>query len=131
MATSIAKLSTTSRHPAPQRAGRIPYRPIVYNKRSRQRFERDRRAQILDHLGRDPTEWLLVGRVIAIEFELQKYDAKMIAGEELSGHLLRARLAAENRLRLDLVALGLSKRDTESEQPIATLHRHLRRRGPG
>jgi hypothetical protein len=33
----------------------------------------------------------------------------------LSGHALRARLAAENRLRCDLVALGL-----ESAPPIET-----------
>jgi hypothetical protein len=49
------------------------------------------------NLGRDPsyTEWLTIGRIIALDFELQKYDAAMLAGEELSGHMLRARLAAE------------------------------------
>jgi hypothetical protein len=42
-----------------------------------------------------------------VEWELLRTDAKLDAGQELSGHDIRGRLAAENRLRLDLVALGL------------------------
>jgi hypothetical protein len=38
---------------------------------------------------------------------LRRLDARLDAGEELSGHAARLRLALENRLRLDLVALGL------------------------
>ena len=89
--------STTTRQPSPERAVRLPYRPRGFNKRSRQRFERDRRGELVRRLGHEPSypEWLIIGRIIAIEFELQKFDAKMLAGEELSGHLLRGRLAAE------------------------------------
>lgn len=50
---------------------------------------------------------LLIQRIIAVEWELRRQDAKIDQGEELSGHAIRGRLAAENRLRLDLQALGL------------------------
>jgi len=121
--------STTTRQPSPERAVRLPYRPRGFNKRSRQRFERDRRGELVRHLGHEPSypEWLIIGRIIAIEFELQKFDAKMLAGEELSGHLLRGRLAAETRLRLDLRELGLRPGSVDKgELPEAALDRHLR-----
>ncbi len=88
--------------------------PRIFNKRSRQRFAQDRTRAMIAHLGREPSypERIVISRVIAVEWELRRLDAKMDAGEELSGHAMRARLAAENRLRLDLQALGL--------QPIAT-----------
>jgi hypothetical protein len=50
---------------------------------------------------------LPIARAVAVEWDLRRTDAKLDAGEEPSGHMLRARLAAENRLRLDLAALGL------------------------
>jgi len=46
-------------------------------------------------------------RICRVEWELRRTDAKLDAGHELSRHDIRGRLAAENRLRLDLVALGL------------------------
>jgi hypothetical protein len=85
------------------------FQPRTFSKRTRQRFIRSRRAALAAHLGREPSyaERILIGRVVALEWELARQDAKMDEGEELSGHAMRARNAAENRLRLDLVALGL------------------------
>jgi hypothetical protein len=101
--------ATASRQFAPDRASRVPYRPRGFNKRSRQRFERDRTAQLARHLGREPTypERILISRIVAVEWDLRRLDHRLDVGEELSGHAMRARLAAENRLRLDLRELGL------------------------
>jgi hypothetical protein len=86
-----------------------PYAPRTFTRRTKGRFISDRTGELLRHLGRAPSypERLIIGRVIAIEWELRKLDARIDSGDELSGHALRARLAAENRLRLDLAALGL------------------------
>jgi hypothetical protein len=117
--TTTAAMATeqpyTSRHkPAPVAATR-PYRPKTFNKITRSRFERIRAAELARHLGRPLSypEKILVTRIVAIEWELLKTDAKLDEGKELSGHDIRGRLAAETRLRLDLVALGL-------QQPSAT-----------
>lgn len=85
------------------------FQPQTFTHRTRLRFARKRIAALVNHLGREPSypECILLNRIVALEWELQKQDAKMDAGEELSGHAMRARHAAENRLRLDLVALGL------------------------
>jgi hypothetical protein len=85
------------------------FAPRTFNKRTRQRFTRIRTAALTAHLGREPSypEKIILGRVVAVEWELRRLDAKLDAGEELSGHALRARLAAETRLRLDLQAIGL------------------------
>jgi hypothetical protein len=100
--------ATAPRQSAPDRASPVPYRPRGFNKRSRQRFERDRTAQLAHHLGRAPTypERILISRIVAVEWDLRRIDARLDRGEELSGHAMRARLAAENRLRLDLRELG-------------------------
>jgi hypothetical protein len=84
------------------------YAPRQFNRRSRQRFAAARTEALIRHLGRRPPvpEQILVSRIIRLEFELRKYDDAVADGVELSGHALRARLAAENRLRLDLKALG-------------------------
>jgi hypothetical protein len=60
-------------------------------------------AELAGHIARGPSypERIIIARLIALEFELSKFDAKVDAGEELSGHVSRARLAAENCLRLD------------------------------
>jgi hypothetical protein len=89
-----------------------PYVPVVFNKQSRTRFARNRWGELVRHLGRDPSfpEKLIINRIVAIEWELLRTDAKIDRGDELSGHDIRGRLAAENRLRLDLVALGLEPR---------------------
>ena len=99
-----------SPRPFPQPAAAPRLRePRVFNRRSRRRFEAERLLALAAHLGRPATyaERILIGRLLAIEWELRRLDARVEAGEELSGHALRARLAAENRLRLDLQALGL------------------------
>jgi hypothetical protein len=85
------------------------YKPRTYTKRTRLRFERDRTVELIRHLGREPSypERIIIARCVGIEWELRRLDAKIDSGDELSGHALRARLAGENRLRLDLQALGL------------------------
>ena len=97
--------------------------PRVFNRRARRRFEAERLVALTAHLGRAPSyaERLLIGRLLAIEWELRRQDAKIEAGEELSGHALRARLAAENRLRLDLQALGLQPAASRAPTPAASL----------
>jgi hypothetical protein len=95
------------------------YEPKIFNALSRRRFIAHRKRELRAHLGRTPSipEQIIIQRVVAIEWDLRRYDAKLESGEDLSGHALRARLAAENRLRLDLVALGLQPR-TQSVKPM-------------
>jgi hypothetical protein len=102
------KTMTATRLTSPDRPTAALYAPRRFNKRSRQRFTADRTADLRRFLGREPSyaEKIIISRICAIEFELRKYDSKLDAGEELSGHALRARLAAETRLRLDLAALS-------------------------
>jgi hypothetical protein len=90
-------------------AQRRPYAPRKFTKRTKARFISDRTDELMQHLGRDTSfpERLLIQRVVALEWELRRTDALIDDGSEPSGHVLRARLAAENRLRLDLAALGL------------------------
>jgi hypothetical protein len=109
MSVRSADTPYNSRHkPEPLDTTR-PYRPRVFNKVTRTRFERIRAAELARHLGRPLTypEKILITRIISIEWELLRIDAKLDAGITLSPHDIRGRLAAENRLRLDLVALGL------------------------
>src|SRR5512142_2720811 len=84
-------------------------RPRVFNRRSRIRFGQERTLALIAHLGREPSypERIIISRIVTIEWELLRQDARLDAGDELSGHAMRARLAAENRLRLDLQSLGL------------------------
>jgi hypothetical protein len=109
MSDTLEKAPTVDRSIAPKRFDSELYQPRRFNKRSRQRFTASRSRELLKHLGREPSfpERIIISRIVAIEYELKKYDDALDRGAELSGHLLRARLAAENRLRLDLVALGL------------------------
>jgi hypothetical protein len=99
----------TARHKPPKAdTGRL-YRPRQFNRVSRTRFERNRIGELVRHLGRPASfpERIIINRIVAIEWELLRTDAKLDRGLELSGHDIRGRLAAETRLRLDLVALGL------------------------
>jgi hypothetical protein len=98
-----------TRHMPPPVDTTRPYRPKVFNRLSRTRFERIRAAELARHLGRSLSypEKILITRIISIEWELLRTDAKLDAGITLSGHDIRGRLAAENRLRLDLQALGM------------------------
>jgi hypothetical protein len=95
------------------------YTPRIFNALSRQRFIADRTTKLIKHLGRDPSfpERLILGRIVMLEWELRRQDAKLEAGEELSGHALRARLAAENRLRLDLKAIGMAPASAKPLSP--------------
>jgi hypothetical protein len=106
--------STAIRQPVQARASVRLYEPKTFSRRSQQRFARNREAALLRHLGREPSypEKIIISRIIRVEWELVKTDAKLDAGKELSGHDIRGRLAAENRLRLDLVALGLQPATT-------------------
>ena len=87
------------------------YSPRRFNKRSRQRFAANRTAELVRHLGHMPS---YPERIIIFESDCgrvgpRRLDAKLDAGNELSGHDIRGRQAAENRLRLDLQALGLKR----------------------
>jgi hypothetical protein len=101
--------ATISHQSAPDRAFALVYAPRKFNRRSRQRFCANRRAELLRHLGHRASypEKLIIERICSIEFWLRGLDARLDRGDELSGHAIRGRLAAENRLRLDLRELGL------------------------
>jgi hypothetical protein len=107
--TAASTAPTSTRRPAQARAATRIFEPRTFSRRTQQRFARNREAELLRHLGRDPSypERIIISRVIRVEWELLRTDAKLDAGKELSGHDIRGRLAAENRLRLDLQALGL------------------------
>lgn len=112
-----------------------PYAPRVFGRRSRARFARERRAGIIAHLGRPLSypEEILIARVVALEWDLRRQDARLDAGEDLSPHALRARLAAENRLRLDLVAIGLrpgAERPLSPDEALAAIHSRFARSEP-
>src|SRR5262249_39783299 len=85
------------------------YSPRTFSRRTKQRFAADRTRQIVEHLNREPSypEKLIIDRVVSLEWWLRRPDGRIDAGEELSGHAIRGRLAGETRLRLDLAALGL------------------------
>jgi hypothetical protein len=105
----MATPSTASRRPPRSSAPGYIFEPRTFSRRSRQRFARSRSAALIRHLGRDPSypERILISRIVQVEWDLRRTDSKLDRGIELSGHDIRGRLAAENRLRLDLQALGL------------------------
>ena len=114
--------------PPQKPASKRIFTPQTFHKRTRQRFARQRTVELTAHLGRALSypEQIIVSRIIAVEWDLRRLDAKLDAGEELSGHAMRARLAAENRLRLDLVALGLQPPPPPKptwQETVAELHR--------
>jgi hypothetical protein len=100
-----ASACTTPRHAATPGTRE----PRVFNRRSRMAFVRDQTAALVAHLNREPTypERILITRIAMTEWQQRRLEARMDAGEELSGHAQRAYNAAGNRLRLDLKALGL------------------------
>lgn len=106
----------------PQIADCHLYRPREFNARSKQRFFRHRRGELITHCGGQPsrTELVLIERVIRNEWDLLRLDSKMDE-TELSGHDMRTRLAMENRLRLDLRAIGLKA----AAPPVPTLAEYL------
>jgi hypothetical protein len=84
------------------------YQPREFNAVTKQRFFRDRRVGLLRHLATPPSmpQATLIHRIIRAEWDLLRLDARM-DDDDLSAHAMRCKLAMENRLRLDLVALGL------------------------
>ncbi len=102
-------MTTTKRRCGTGTAAASLISPRTFNKRSRQRFTANRIAALTRHLGREPSyaEQILICRIVQLEWQLRRQDAQIDEGRELSGHAMRARLAAENRLRLDLRELGL------------------------
>jgi hypothetical protein len=111
---------------SPPGANCCVYAPRRFNERSKQRFAANRRTELSRHLGRDPSypERIIIARVIAIEWDLRRTDAMIDDGVEPSGHLLRARLAAENRLRLDLASLGMAPRKPPQPSLAEIVARH-------
>jgi hypothetical protein len=107
--SAMSDMDSTTRQGASDRISGMLYATRTFNKQSKQRFARARTSDLMASLGRAPTypEKILISRIIAVEWDLRRIDAKMDRGEELSGDMMRARLAAENRLRLDLRELGL------------------------
>jgi hypothetical protein len=101
------------------------YTPKRFNRQTRQRFFRRRKAELAAHCGGSPSaaQQILIYRICQNEFELHRLDARMMFGE-ISGHAARMRFAMENRLRLDLRDLGLKA--VASREP--TLAEHLARR---
>src|SRR5689334_22431279 len=102
MATGTATFATASGTPRQELQNGGIFTPRTFHRRTRLRFASNRRRELIRHLGREPSypERLIIERIAAVEWELRRLDAKVDMGEELSGHALRARLAAENRLRL-------------------------------
>src|SRR5438874_6762964 len=96
-----------TRHTPPKADTARLYRPRVFNRVSKARFTRNRLGELARHVGRQMTfaERIVVNRIVSLEWWLYRLDARIDAGEDLSAHAVRARLAAENRLRLDLAAL--------------------------
>src|SRR3982074_2383833 len=88
-------------------AKRRLYSPRKFTARTKARFSMDRTAELIGHLGRAPSypEQLIIDRIVNLEWWLRRLDARLDAGEDLSGHSIRGRLAAETRLRLDLATL--------------------------
>jgi hypothetical protein len=120
---------TQTRKPAQARASTRLFEPRTFSRRTRQRFARNREAELLRSLGREPSypERILISRIIRVEWELLRTDAKLDEGKELSGHDIRGRLAAETRLRLDLRELGLQPAAAAPVDPVAALRDHLAR----
>ncbi len=87
------------------------------------RFIRNLEAELVAHVGGHPsiTQRLLIDRIIKLRLQLDRLDERLDADGELSEHACRLRMAAENRLRLDLVALGLAPRPP----PVPTLEQEL------
>lgn len=102
------------------------YHPRRFTPTTKQRFFRDRRRGYIDHLGGTASraQLTLIDRVIRCEWDLLRLDARADEGD-LSDHALRTKLALENRLRLDLVAIGLkgaSARPLTGQEALAAIH---------
>jgi hypothetical protein len=91
------------------------YRPRKFNSTTRQRFLRDRRARLLDHLRGVASypQLMLIERIGAVEWEI----ARRVAQPDRSEHASRELMAQHNHLRLMLRELGLQPRPA----PMPTL----------
>ena len=94
----------------------VLFEPKKFNLRTWQRFRRNRTAELVRHIGGEAStaQAILVSRIVRNEWDLRRLDVQMMTGE-LSQHAMRTRLAMENRLRLDLQALGM--RPAEPKTP--------------
>jgi hypothetical protein len=83
------------------------YMPRRFTAGTKERFWRINRRALAAHCGGRPSydQQILIVRIIRNAWDLFRQDAQMDAGE-LSPHGMRVRLAAENRIRLDLRELG-------------------------
>jgi hypothetical protein len=87
---------------------------------------RDRRRRLVQHIGGRPTDVqaVIIDRIVAIEWSVNRLQARLDEEGELSPHSARALLAFHNHLRLLTRELGL--RPTKARAP--TLAEHLARR---
>jgi hypothetical protein len=86
----------------------VLFEPRKFTRQTSVRFRRRRTKELIAHVGGQPTtpQLILIRRIVANEWDLRRLDEQFSTGE-LSGHSMRARLAMENRLRLDLRELGM------------------------
>lgn len=97
----------------------VLFAPKRFNKRTWQRFRRNRRGELIRHAGGAPstTQLILIDRIVHNEWDLRRLDLQLSEGE-LSQHAMRTRLAMENRLRLDLQALGFRAAAAKPPTPL-------------
>jgi hypothetical protein len=104
----------------------VLFEPKKFNVRTWQRFRRNRTSELVRHVGGEAStaQSILIARIVRNEWDLRRLDVQMMTGE-LSAHAMRARLAMENRLRLDLRELGM--RGASGKTPGQLLDEHTRR----
>lgn len=95
------------------------YGPKTATARARQRFFASRTRDFGRHLGANPSiaQRILMTRAIRCEWDLRLLDRRLDEEGELSQHAVHLRASLENRLRLDLSALGL-KAEPERAAPL-------------
>ena len=84
------------------------YRPQRFNRVSRNRFFRDRRARWLAHCGGTATDSLavMVDQVVALEWDVRRLEAKEATAGRLTPHDKTALAAWRRHLREALRLLG-------------------------
>jgi hypothetical protein len=104
------------------------YIPRRFNAVTRSRFFFDRKREYLKQLGHSPSTSELVNLHRAIEMEWVSLRAagRLNRDGELPEGPARAWLAAENRMRLDLKALGFELKGTAHEKPVVDYRRRPR-----
>ncbi|HUB48347.1 MAG TPA: hypothetical protein VMB73_25505 [Acetobacteraceae bacterium] len=126
MSETEPQITAASRHTRGKRVSPL-FMPLKFTPRARDRFVRARVRALLAHLGghASVSQQILVHRAIRCEWDLLRLDRRLDAEGELSEHAIRVRGALENRLRLDLVALGLQPpqpREPTWQEALASIH---------